>query len=348
MTEEESHRLQEHKLDLEVEMRGREMALKENVANRKGLTAAQATIAGAVIALVSGVAGALIAAWSSQSVEKEKSLRSLDLEKSKQLASESLERKKFETSLILEAIKTPSRADAIRNLKFFVAAGFVSDPDGKIARLQDESLPSISSPSPESASRALEATGIISYPMGGALAGHTSLCTAVALNPQQVVTANFCGAQTGDQNVIFTLAGKTYPLRLVTQQEQSKLALFQVDSNNTLGSFLDTSRIRDPSPGERIYFATARSDTHGGQDLFELKICNVTSSNLPDINNFEHDCSAEPGSAGAVIIAVTDDALLGINYAYQSVGDSKVGIAAKLSMALAGLRTYLNPSAQLH
>src|SRR5262249_22056403 len=80
-------------------------------------------------------------------IEKLKAEGNLELERSKQAATESLERKKFETSLILDAIKTASRSDAIRNLKFFVAAGFVSDPDGKIVRLDDSILPSISTPS---------------------------------------------------------------------------------------------------------------------------------------------------------------------------------------------------------
>jgi hypothetical protein len=172
ISEGDSVQLEERKFELDAEIRRREMAIKEAEAKRTGLSAAQATIAGAVLALVSGVAGALITALSSQSIETGKSLTSLqieelrtkgnlDIERSKQLATESLERKKFETSLILEAIKTSSRADAIRNLKFFVAAGFVSDPDDKIARLSDESLPSISMPSQESAGRALRATGKI-------------------------------------------------------------------------------------------------------------------------------------------------------------------------------------------
>jgi hypothetical protein len=37
----------------------------------------------------------------------------------------------------------------------------MTDPDGKIAKLSDESLPSIGMPSPESARRALQSTGAI-------------------------------------------------------------------------------------------------------------------------------------------------------------------------------------------
>jgi hypothetical protein len=146
--------LEEKKLELDAEIRRRETTVKEMEAKRSGgLTTAQASIAGALLALVSGIVGAGITAWSTQTVESGKSLTSLQLkeleingtlqlEKSKQDATEALERKRFETSLILEAIKAP-RDDAIRNLRFFVAAGFVSDPDGRIANLSDDRLPSI-------------------------------------------------------------------------------------------------------------------------------------------------------------------------------------------------------------
>jgi hypothetical protein len=155
--DQESSELAERRFELDAEIRRREIAIKEKQARGGWLTAQQATIAGAVLALVSGVAGAVISAYSSQRIEAGKSLSSLqieelrskasiELEKSKQLASEALEARRFETTLILDAIKTPSRVDAIRNLKFFVAAGFILDPSGKIAKLNDEDLPSISGP----------------------------------------------------------------------------------------------------------------------------------------------------------------------------------------------------------
>lgn len=148
----------------EVAIREREMTVRENEASiavavtPPGISASQATVAAAILALVSGLAGALILAWSTQRLETGKSLTSLelkerevqgnlDLEKAKQEANQKLERNKFETSLILEAIRTPARADAIRNLKFFVKAGFIADERGKIEQLTDDSLPSIGEPS---------------------------------------------------------------------------------------------------------------------------------------------------------------------------------------------------------
>jgi 5'-nucleotidase (lipoprotein e(P4) family) len=149
--------LEERRFELEAEIQRRQVAIAESGTKLTGISPSHATVAGAALALIGGVVGSAITAWSTQSIETGKSLSSLQieqlkvegnlrLEQSKQNAIDSLERKKFETALILEAIKTQSRADATRNLKFFVAAGFVSDDSGKIAALADEKLPSISGP----------------------------------------------------------------------------------------------------------------------------------------------------------------------------------------------------------
>jgi hypothetical protein len=339
--------LEEQKFALDAEIKRREITLKEAEAHRSGLTASQATIAGAVLALLSGVIGAFIAAWSSQNIETGKSLTSLqieelkakgnlDLEKSKQLATEALERKKFETSLILEAIKTPSRTDAIRNLKFFVAAGFVDDPGGKISKLGDDSLPSIGAPSAESASRAIRATGRIQVV---AEDGRNYLCTGVAVSPQHVITASFCvggGSMGAARNIVFINGERTYPLHFVSQQEQSKLALLKVDPTATLEVFLDRARIRDPIPGERIYSARALAI----KESIQLDICEVIKD-APTENDFDHNCPAGGGASGAMIIAVSDNALLGIQRSFHP--GTNVGIAAKLLRALTPLITFLPP-----
>src|ERR1700730_5777275 len=100
-TDENPISLEEKKFELDAEMLHREMAIKEIEAKRNGLTTAQASIAGALLALVSGIAGAAITASSTQNVESGKSLTSLqikeleikgnlELEKSKQTATEAL------------------------------------------------------------------------------------------------------------------------------------------------------------------------------------------------------------------------------------------------------------------
>jgi hypothetical protein len=76
--------IEERQFELDAEIRRREIALKEAESGKTSIGVAQATIAGSIIALVSGVLGAVIAAWSSQNVEFGKSQASLNIEKIKQ------------------------------------------------------------------------------------------------------------------------------------------------------------------------------------------------------------------------------------------------------------------------
>ena len=70
----------------------------------------------------------------------------LALEKQKEESAEKLARQEFETRLIMQAVQGATPDVASRNLQFFVKAGFIDDPDGKIARLSAEAPPVIPAP----------------------------------------------------------------------------------------------------------------------------------------------------------------------------------------------------------
>jgi hypothetical protein len=110
-----------------------------------------------VLALLSGVIGAVIQSYTTQSVsleenaaliaiERLKADASIELERQNQEFAERLERAQFETTLILKAIEAPQREDQIRNLKFFLNAEFITDPDGKIAGMDEDAFPSLAPP----------------------------------------------------------------------------------------------------------------------------------------------------------------------------------------------------------
>lgn len=131
----------------------REMLLKEKEAKEKDdaapagrgglqLTAAQATVAGALFALLGGMFGA-VAQWKTASdTELTKANSELAVEAAKSRNTITLERQKFETTLILKAVESDDENERTRNLQFFLKAGFISDPDGKIARIKPEDYPS--------------------------------------------------------------------------------------------------------------------------------------------------------------------------------------------------------------
>jgi hypothetical protein len=138
---------------------GRELALKAKeleASSGSGIkfTSAQATVAAAVLALISGGIGGVIQAWATRSVEASKSEAllqiekvkaegTLELEKQKETATEQSARETFETGLILKAIAASTRDEQVRNLQFFLKAGFISDRKGKIAQIDVVNYPSL-------------------------------------------------------------------------------------------------------------------------------------------------------------------------------------------------------------
>ncbi len=100
-------------------------------------TATHATIIVALIGAIATGAGAMFTA-----------LENLKLEKTKHDAAADLARQEFETKLIFRAIEgSASQEERIRNLQFFLEAGFLSDPQRKIGNLDPSKFPSKVNPS---------------------------------------------------------------------------------------------------------------------------------------------------------------------------------------------------------
>jgi hypothetical protein len=312
------------------------MATEEGDSRSLGLTTAQATVAGAVIALVSGVAGALIAARSTERIAAENAAASIAIENTKQSAAADIARKSFESSLIFEAIKAPTRADAIRNLRFFVAAGFLTDSGGRIANLKDEEFPSQSNPSPTSVTKAVRSTGVATFIDKD---GRTLSCTAAAISRHQAVTRSECATApvaVSDTYMTLGFGGSLYRPKALVLDNNKEVALVGIAVPDQFAEFLDRSRVREPIPGESIYFAHLSA----GPSAIEMTVCSVVSNDSMSAD-FVHNCQAGPGSAGAIIIAVSDDALLGVHQAYDAVAG--MGRAAKLSKVLPQFAAYLEP-----
>jgi hypothetical protein len=64
-------------------------------------------------------------------------VETLALEKAKAEVTAQIDKKKFESDMILKAVSVGDREQAIRNLKFFLEAGFISDANGRLRALGD-------------------------------------------------------------------------------------------------------------------------------------------------------------------------------------------------------------------
>jgi len=123
-------------------------------------------------------------------IEKLKEEATIQLEQKKQDAVERLDRAKFETTLILKATEAPNREDQIRNLKFFLNAGFIRDPDNKIAKMDDTAYPSSATPTVlgGAGSSVAEWPWLVSiYTAGGFFCNGTLIASRMVLSAAQCV-----------------------------------------------------------------------------------------------------------------------------------------------------------------
>jgi uncharacterized protein YecT (DUF1311 family) len=105
---------------------------KQDSERPSSFTATHATIIVALIGAIGTGAGALFTTW-----------QSLQLERTKHDAAADLARQEFETKLIFRAIEgSDSAEERTRNLKFFLEAGFISDPHDRIRNLNPDQFPS--------------------------------------------------------------------------------------------------------------------------------------------------------------------------------------------------------------
>ncbi|HEY4149974.1 MAG TPA: hypothetical protein VGM41_13640 [Chitinophagaceae bacterium] len=104
----------------EIELRKQEIALKEKellLTSRFKFTPVQATIFTAIIGIIGTLIVAMIQGNSNQKLEK----------------------LKFESELILKAATSDSIEQNKKNLKFLLSAGFLTDEQGKIKKLVEDS-----------------------------------------------------------------------------------------------------------------------------------------------------------------------------------------------------------------
>jgi hypothetical protein len=359
-----------------------------DLAQGRGLTftGAQATVAVALLALISGVIGGIIQAWATRDVEATKNQAlvqieqlkaqaNIDLERQKQEAMERLDRAKFETTLILKATESPSREEQIRNLKFFLNAGFIKDPENKIASMGVQSYPSsppqqfptsrdepqlrlVSSlPSNSPIRRIARPIGRVELVQSDA-AEPSHLCTGWIFDHSHIITASFCVKDTpSDQQRkrLFRLGGLTseekgdvYELgKIIEVDESLGYAIMEIDPKaNEKYGFLPMA-IRAPELGEKIVIVQYGYGLVPAQRVTDetcavIDLPNAARELPPPLSTepmFAYKCPTDGGSAGAPVVAVRDGAVLGIhlwqNFGYEFAGGSLMTVLIHHSPALA-------------
>lgn len=138
--------LEKRRLELDAELRGREIALRErevSAARGRGIafTGPQATVLVAVFGLLSGTAGAFISGYFQREVGGIEASGAVDVEETRAQGQLDLERLKFESSLILKAIEQEEQSEALKALRFFANAGLIPTHKDDILAMREEQIP---------------------------------------------------------------------------------------------------------------------------------------------------------------------------------------------------------------
>ncbi|WP_165421687.1 S1 family peptidase [Rhizobium ruizarguesonis] len=251
-------------LELKERRADRELKRQEISANSgrgSAITPAQASVAAAIIALASGVVGGLIQGATSRDVEGEKSKGSIAIEKLKAEANIALEKQKFETTLILKATEASRREDQIRNLKFFLNAGFISDPDGKIAKMDDASFPSLPPPTTQTPADIFKQTkpsvGRVTFEYTEAAGLHmsrTGTCFIVSKDGYALTAAHVVSSpNTFGTKLVVSLGSGYSPSRAAT--------IVKIDSS------LDIALIKLPQDVDYTPLQISKTDQRAGDSL---------------------------------------------------------------------------------
>jgi uncharacterized protein YecT (DUF1311 family) len=110
-------------------------------------TGTHATILVALLGTIGTATGAIFTARENLRVEETRRAAATDLERAKHDAATNLARLEFEIKLIFRAIEGSDSSERIRNLHFFLDAGFLRDPEGRIRKLDPSKFPSKVNPS---------------------------------------------------------------------------------------------------------------------------------------------------------------------------------------------------------
>lgn len=276
------------------------------------VSAPEATVLAAAVALVSGALGAAITGSYSSDVENTRVTGQLDLE-----------RLKFQTGLILKAIDTTDHETAVKTLKFFAQAGLIPAYEEKISSLASKKkgslVPAIgrnymklSDPIPDRLRDMSRSVGKI-FMIGGRVS-----CTAVLLENNKGLTLGFCRPEGASEEEFRLALGEGDPdgrrifkIRFNDEQKpNNNIQFFEVEgapSDYFQGLKLSA---RNPRVGEQL---AVIHYPQGGNLRISLDRCFVVRVDAGENGWLQYHCKTDPGSGGAPVISLSDFSVVAIH-----------------------------------
>lgn len=280
------------------------------------VSAPQATVVAAAIALIAGAAGAVISGTFTQGVESTKVSGQLDLE-----------RLKFQTSLILKAIDTPDQTTAVKTLKFFSDAGLIPAYEQKISKLASEdsgrSVPAIGSRYRDISNSIPPQLRELARSVGKFVVrdgGTTLMCTGILLSDDSALTIDHCKFPRAVEGSVRFVLGEAdaegprhYNARFPNEEtEVVGVQRVQLEGRPTAMFGGVVLRPREPRIGEPVALIHYPL---GGPLKFSLDECFVLSVDRKKKYGLRYTCKTDPGSGGAPVIALSDFSILAIHAA---------------------------------
>jgi len=238
---------------------------------------------------------------------------------------EKLREIEFQYSVLSQVLDEPDESTRARLLLFYIRAdalqGLNVEELSKMAEASirntggDPDVP-MGVPSREAISTAEAATVRIQFSGSN---GQTGYCTAVNLSVGYILAPSMC-----DNNYL----GGSHPfsaalvendafvrLKDVWSDEASSLTVLKREIGGGEPVSLTWKSLRTPSVGEEIYFATW--DSSSGEKT--SRTCSITSISASQ-SSISHDCETGPGTAGALLLALSDDAPVGVHLGQNETG----------------------------
>jgi hypothetical protein len=231
----------------------------------------------------------------------------------------------FQYSVLSQLLDEPDESTRARLLLFYIRAGALQSLNEKeLSKMAETSIRNTGGdpdapmgvPSREAIFTAEAATVRIQYSGSN---GQTGYCTAVNLSADYILAPSICDNNFLGGSHPFSAAlvdnGAFVRLKDVWRDGATSLTILERETGGGEPVSLTWKSLQTPSIGEAIYFVTW--DTNSGEKT--SRTCFITSVGADQVS-VGHDCETGSGTAGALLLALSDDAPVGVHLGQNEAG----------------------------